>query len=422
MSGAPFDGPLAGIRVLDVTTAWAGPFVGRVLAALGADVVHVEAAKRMDLWRGGLTGENPRRYPDAQLGERPYDRTVLFNSQNLNKRSLCIDIKKPGGQQALAAAAREVDVIVSNFTPGTLARMGLDYEILSKSNPGLILVEMPAFGISGPMAKLTALGPSMEFSSGMSAFIGYADGAPTPTGPAYLDPIGGYNGAAAILTALHERGTTGRGQYVEVSQVEAAMPLIGGLVLACLENDEPPTPNGNRLPGYIIHDAFRCSGRENWVAIAIDTAVQWDALAALMNRADLRNPDLDPSTLSPEESDRLHATVAAWTPNHDKLWVATRLQQLGIAAAPVSNGRDVALDPHLHATGFFEDITHPEAGTRPYQGLPFRFAVTRLPKLGPAPMLGEHTDEILREWAGLSDDVIAELRRNGTTSNNPHEP
>ena len=155
--------PLAGIRVLDVTTAWAGPFVGRVLAALGADVVNVEAASRMDLWRGGLTGENPRRYPDGQLGERPYDRTVLFNSQNLHKRSLCIDIKRPGGREALYAVARNVDVIVSNFTPGTLARMGLSYETLSQENPGVIVVEMPAYGVSGPMSKLTALGPSMEF-------------------------------------------------------------------------------------------------------------------------------------------------------------------------------------------------------------------------------------------------------------------
>jgi crotonobetainyl-CoA:carnitine CoA-transferase CaiB-like acyl-CoA transferase len=422
MIGAPQEGPLVGIRVLDVTTAWAGPFVGRVLAALGADVVHVEAAKRMDLWRGGLTGENPRRYPDADLGERPYDRTVLFNSQNLNKRSLCIDIKKPGGQQALADVARDVDVIVSNFTPGTLARMGLDYDSLSKANPGLILVEMPAFGISGPMSRLTALGPSMEFSSGMSAFIGYDDGAPTPTGPAYLDPLGGYNGAAAILTALHERRATGRGQYVEISQVEAAMPLVGGLVLGCLENDETPSPTGNRLESYIIHDAFRCLGREEWVAIAVETEIQWEALARLMRRDDLRHLDLGSAAARRPYSERLYLAVAEWTATHDKHWIAARLQQMKIPAAPVSNGRDVARDPHLRGTGFFEEISHPEAGTRLYQGLPFQFAATRLPRLGPAPMLGEHTDEILREWGGLGDEAIAKLRSSGTTSNNPKEP
>ena len=406
------DGPLAGIRVLDVTTAWAGPFVGRVLAALGADVVHVEAAKRMDLWRGGLTGENPRRYPDGELGTRPYDRTVLFNSQNLNKRGIAIDIKKPGGQQALVDVARQADVIVSNFTPGTLARMGLDYAALSAENPRLILVEMPAFGISGPMAKLTALGPSMEFSTGMSAFIGYADGAPTPTGPAYLDPLGGYNGAAAILTALHQRARTGKGQYIEISQVEAAMPMIGGLVLASIENEEFPRPDGNRIEGYFIHDAFRCAGREQWVAIAVETQSQWDALAELMKRSDLVGASPSPA---------LYDAVAAWTATRDKHWIAPRLQTLGIAAAPVSHGKDVALDPQLRATGFFEEITHPEAGTRPYQGLPFRFADRKLPKLGPAPMLGEHTEEILRVWGGLGDDAIAELKRNGTTSNNPLE-
>lgn len=419
---APAEGPLAGVRVLDVTTAWAGPFVGRVLAALGADVVHVEAAKRMDLWRGGLSGENPRRYPDGDIGTRPYDRTVLFNSQNLNKRSLCIDIKKRGGQQALADAAKDVDVIVSNFTPGTLSRMGLDYAALSRDNPGLILVEMPAFGISGPMAKLTALGPSMEFSSGMSAFIGYDDGAPTPTGPAYLDPIGGYNGAAAILTALHERRSTGKGQYLEISQVEAAMPLIGGLVLASLENEEVPAPSGNRIAGYIIHDAFRCTGREEWVAIAVETPDQWRAMAQLMRRDELAAIDLGSDEARRSARDRLHEAVANWTATHDKNWVAPRLQQIGIAAAPVCHGRDVALDDHLRSTGFFEEITHPEAGTHLYQGLPFQFAVARLPKLGPAPMLGEHTDDILREWGGLSDEAIAELRRNGTTSNNPLDP
>lgn len=413
-------GPLSGIKVLDVTTAWAGPFVGRVLAALGADVVHVEAAKRMDLWRGGLTGENPRRYPDGVLGERPYDRTVLFNSQNLNKRSLCIDIKRPGGREALQAAGANADVIVSNFTPGTLARMGLDYEALKAVNPGLIFVEMPAFGIDGPMARLSALGPSMEFASGMSSFIGYGDGAPTATGPAYLDPIGGYNGAAAILTALHQRGRTGRGQYIEISQVEAAMPLIGGLVLASLENDEPPAPQGNRQNSSIIHDAFRCQGIEEWVAISIHGETEWQALAGLMGRDDLAGLELATTAQRQTQSALLHDAVAEWAATRDKHWIAPRLQRAGIAAAPVCHGKDVALDPHLHATGFFEEIEHPEAGLRPYQGLPFRFAVTGLPKLKPAPMLGQHTDEVLREWAGLGEAELAELAASGTTTNDPY--
>jgi crotonobetainyl-CoA:carnitine CoA-transferase CaiB-like acyl-CoA transferase len=413
-------GPLHGIRVLDVTTAWAGPFVGRVLAALGADVVHVEAAKRMDLWRGGLTGENPRRYPDGVVGDRPYDRTVLFNSQNLNKRSLCIDIKSPGGREALKAAAVTADVIVSNFTPGTLARMGLDYAELSAINPRIILVEMPAFGIDGPMAKLSALGPSMEFSTGMSTFIGYGDGAPTATGPAYLDPIGGYNGAAAIMTALHQREQTGRGQYVEISQVEAAMPLIGGLVLASLENEEPPAPQGNRQPHAIIHDAFRCRGNEEWVAIVIETEEDLRKLAGLMDRLDLADVPLATEADRQANADRLSAAVADWTIKHEKHWIAPRLQWAGIAAAPVCHGRDVALDPHLHATGFFEEIDHPEAGPRPYQSLPFRFANNGLPELRPAPMLGQHTDEVLREWAGLSESQLEELAANGTTSNDPY--
>ena len=216
-------GPLAGVRVMDMTTAWAGPFAGRVLAYLGAEVIHVESATRLDLWRGAGHGLDPVRYPDLDPGERPYNRTVLFNSQNLNKLSFTVDVKKPGGRDVLLKLAAVSDVVLSNFTPGTLARMGLGYEHLKEVKPDIIVLEMPAFGNTGPMAHHGALGPGMEFSSGMSAFVGYDGGSPMPTGPAYLDPIGGYNAAAAILTALVHRQATGQGQYIEMSQVEAAI-------------------------------------------------------------------------------------------------------------------------------------------------------------------------------------------------------
>ncbi|WP_370206851.1 CaiB/BaiF CoA-transferase family protein [Pararhodobacter marinus] len=394
--------PLSGIRVLDLTTAWAGPMASRLLTALGAEVVHVESAGRLDMARGSPQGDHPARYVDVEPGTRPYERTIFFNAQNLHKKSLAIDIKRPGGREALRSVALACDVVLGNFSPGALARMGLDYADLSQSNPRLVYLEMPACGTWGPMAPFTGLGPNMEFAAGMSAFIGYGDGRPYPTGPAYMDPIGGLNGAAAILTALHQRRAMGRGQYIELSQVEGGMSVIGELILESLERGADPQPRGNDLSGYTLHETFRCRGHEAWVAIACRDAADLSRLEAVMAA--------DGATL---DRTALKASVGSWTVGQEKHALAARLQEAGLAAAPVMHGKDVALDAHLHAIGFFERIDHPDFGPQYYQGLPFRYQNAPLPCLTHAPLLGQHSAEILSQWAGLKDDEIQGLHDAG---------
>jgi len=413
-------GPLAGVRVMDFTTAWAGPFAGRVLAYLGAEVIHIEAANRLDLWRGGGHGLDPVRYPDLDPGERPYNRSVLFNSQNINKLSLTADVKKPGGRELLLRLAAVSDVVLCNFTPGTLDRMGLGYEALRSARPDIVVLEMPAFGTSGPMAHHGALGPGMEFSSGMSAFVGYADGGPTPTGPAYLDPIGGYNAAAAILTALVHRQRTGAGQYVEMSQVEAAMPFIGELILDCLDTGSQPCPRGNHIAEAAPHDAFPARGTDAWVAVAVTSDAAWRSLTQIIGAPQLAE-DARYATLRERlrHQDDLYEPIAHWTQRHDKYEAAELLQAAGIAAAPVQDGRDASADPYLQARGFFTVLDHPEAGRRTYQGLPFKLSLTPGGQFRPAPCLGEHTMLILRDILGLSQTDISALEAAGTISNVP---
>ena len=162
-------GPLAGIRVIDMTTAWAGPYASRILAYLGAEVIHVEAATRLDIWRGGATGAvGARRFPDNDPGACPYNRCVQFNSQNINKLGLSLDIKDGEGRRLLRELVLASDVLISNFAPGMIDRLGLDYEALRAENPGLVVVEMPAFGLDGPMSQGRALGPTMEMEAGMA--------------------------------------------------------------------------------------------------------------------------------------------------------------------------------------------------------------------------------------------------------------
>ncbi len=267
--GTPARGPLAGLRVLDFTTAWAGPMTGRILAFLGAEVVKVESASRPDTWRMHNAVFQAKRFPDGQAGEKPHNRCALFNSQNHNKLGLSLDIKHPKGIAAMHRLAATADVVICNFTAGTLARMGVGYEALKTIKNDIIVVEMPGFGNTGPLSKAAANGATMEMAAGMCAMIGYPGGAPTTTGQVYPDPMGGYNGAAAVMTALMHRQATGEGQYIELSQVEAAMQFIGEELLYAIAAKQDPELHGNRVRWAAPHDAYPALGKDEWVTIAV---------------------------------------------------------------------------------------------------------------------------------------------------------
>lgn len=412
-------GPLDGIRVMDMTTAWAGPYAGRVLANLGADVIHIESAGKLDLWRGGGHALDPLRYPDLDPGERPWNRTVLFNSQNMNKRSLTVDAKLPGGLEVLMRLARVSDVVLANFTPGTLERLGLGIAALREVNPSIIVVEMPAFGNYGPMSSHVGLGPSMEFGAGMGPLVGYGDGQPFPTGPAYLDPVGGYNAAAAVLVALASRQHSGEGQAVEISQVEAAMPLIGEIILAGIERGDDPPADGNHIDTAAPHNAYPCAGDDEWIAIAAFSEAEWRSMCAVLNRPDLASdPRFEGRERRKANEEALDAEIARTVASMDKHELAARLQDGGVPAAPVQNGVDLSKDPYLVHRRFFDVLDHPEVGRRTYQGMPFHFSETAAGQWRAAPLLGEHNREILLEL-GYSDGEIDRLDECGTISSIP---
>jgi crotonobetainyl-CoA:carnitine CoA-transferase CaiB-like acyl-CoA transferase len=416
----PATGPLTGIRVVELTTAWAGPMAGRILAFLGAEVIHVEAADRLDSWRMHKQVFNPHRYPPDGAGDRPWNRAVQFNSQNENKLSLTLDTKKPGGLATLRRLIAKSDVVLCNFTAGTLTRMGVGYDQLCDLHPGIIVAEMPAFGTGGPMSHATAIGPSMEMAAGMAGMIGYKGGPPEVSGPTYPDPIGAYHGAAAVLTALIHLQRTGQGQHVEIPQVEAAMHYIGEHILAALLTGNNPEPDGNRVPHAAPHGAFPAAGNDEWVAIAITNDAKWQTLCRIIGDPALAG---DPRYATHENrlrnQDALEASVAAWTRQHDKHATAEALQAAGVPAAPVNGGKDGAHSPYLAARGWFKQLDHPEVGRIAHEGLPFHFSLTPGTQRSAAPCLGQHTTQILSGIVGLSDTDIAELARAGTTSAEP---
>jgi crotonobetainyl-CoA:carnitine CoA-transferase CaiB-like acyl-CoA transferase len=411
------DTPLAGVRILDFTTAWAGPMAGRVLAFLGADVIHVEHATRVDLWRHHRQAYRPWLYPAGDGGEQRYNRNAQFNSQNINKRSLTLDLKQPRGLELALDLAAKCDIVLSNFTPGALARAGLDYQSLKAINPKIIYAEMPAYGNSGPKSAALAVGGTMEMAAGMTSLIGYPRGKPQTTGPNYMDPIGGYNAAAAILTALVHRQHSGQGQYVEVPQVEAAMHFIGAELLAAAASGKDPERVGNRVDWAAPHDAFPALGDDEWVAIAVMDDAAWRALSEVIGIAQ----DERFAALAGRQGheDEIGAMISRWSSGIDKCHAAEMLQRAGVPAAPVLNAAEVSASSFLAARGFFTTLDHPEAGRHAYQGIPIHLSRTPGADHRAAPTIGQDTSAILRDLLGLGDEAIAALEADGTTSSKP---
>lgn len=414
--------PLANIRVIELTTAWAGPMAGRVLAFLGAESIHVEAPNRVNSWRLNKDKPNPINFPDHKPGARWYDRSFLFNSQNINKLSCILNLKTEEGRATLRDLVSVADVLICNFRPGTLRKLGVDYQSLAAIKPDIIVAELPAFGAAGPMSKHAALGPTMEMAAGMSAMIGYPGGHPEVTGPSYLDPIGGFNGAAAILVALLHRQRTGQGQYVEVGQVEAAMHLIGAEILKAAETGQDPLPNGNRVPDASPHDAFPARGDDQWIAIAATSEEQWQALCREMERADLvTDPRFVSLAKRHDNEDELTALIGAWTQRHDKHELAGRLQRAGVAAAPVQTPKDVAEDPYLHHRGFFTELDHPDVGLHRHPGLPIHLSLTPGGQVRSAPTFGGHNRHVLETILHLPPEEVLRLESSGAMGTEPLE-
>lgn len=411
------DMALAGVHVLDLTTAWAGPMATRMLAALGASVVKIEAPYHPDGWRGQREPSDLWMYPDSDPGVRPFDRNAWFNTQNAGKRSVVLDLRSEDGRRLVRALALRCDLVIANSRPGTLRRLGLDRSSLAGDAPAVSVIEMPPYGTGGPSELERALGPTMEAAAGISHFIGYFGDGPLGSGPAYVDPMGALNGAAAALTAIMHRRKTGHGLAVEVAQREAAMQWIGEWLLetALLLADRLRT--GNEHPTFAPHGAYPCQGEDQWIAISVHDDVEWGALMNQVGRSDLVATI---RTLSDRRRQReeIDALLSRWTSGQEKWDLARRLQDNGVRAAPVSDGRDVAIDEDLLAAGFFVDRDHPVAGRHRYPGVPIGGLGVQGPA-EPAPGFGVNTREILREWLGLDDDRLDALEQSGVIATAP---
>ncbi len=408
--------PLAGVRVLTFTQAWAGPFATQLLALLGADVVQIEARRRPDVWRGagapvGAVVLDPSRT------QSPLNTNGMYNSANLNKRAITLDMTDPRGSEIFWRMLPAFDVLADNFSPHVMPSWGITMETLAARRPDIIFASMSGYGGQGPHAEYAANGATTEPMSGLSSIHGYDGDIPMNTGGLIPDPISGYHFAAAIVAALHHRRRTGQGQRIDLSMMEAVAVQIGDAILEVEANGRTPGPRGNRHPSYAPHGIYPTKNGE-WLAIAAETDADWQSFASYTEVSEL---GVDSRFESVSERKRnetaLDEVVSAWCRDRDAAAEAVSLVALGLRAARVERFKPLyeAASPQFAARGFLVPVTHPESGTHLLPVAPWTLARTPRAPARYSPCFGEHSREVFRQELGMSDDEYDALEASGVT-------
>ncbi len=395
--------PLAGIRVADFSWYAAGPIASMILAQHGAEVVKVESEAKPD----GLRVLHPMPKDRSGLNLSGY-----FNNFNANKLSLALNMAHPQARETALRLIGECDVVIENFSPGVFDKWGLGYEALTKVRPDIIYVRAPMQGSDGPHRDFAGYGAFITALAGLSHLTGFPDRPPVGAGTNYSDfVVNPGHIAVAIMAALHYRDRTGRGQMIEVAQVESAAAVIGAAILDYTANGRAGERAGNRVAHAAPHGAYRCAGEDRWCAIAVTSDAEWEAFCQATGHTEWRD---DPrfATLAARKAneDELDCLVEGWTKTRSAEEAMATLQAAGVPAGVVQNARDLLeVDTHLRERGHYAYLDHPEAGRTAYDGPPFRLSKTPGLVHSPAPCLGQHTEYVCREIIGLSDKEISRL-------------
>lgn len=396
-------GPLEGVRVLDLGWTWAAPFTTMMLCDLGADVIKVESASRVDVLR--LSGA----FAD---GVRHYERSGYHNACNRGKRSVTIDLKHPDGRQLVLDLVRHCDIVIENFSPRVLPGLGLGWETLEAVNPQLIMVSMSAYGATGPERDYIAYGDHLLMGSGMAAATGHPDDPPTPIGTYYGDPVAGMYGALAATAALDERDRTGRGLHLEMSQMEGLLSVIPGPLMTASAG-ETVERVVDKSDAMAPHGFYRCEGDDAWVAIAVEDDDGWRALRGVLRAAGNDVPEWPTLADRRRHEADLDVIVSSWTAARSPWEVTTACQSVGVAAIPMMNAARLLWDHHLHQRSFFRWVVHPVIGPSPIPGVVFRVGATGAQVRGPAPLLGEHNQQVFCNLLGMDEQRFEMLVQSG---------
>ncbi|MEC8891420.1 MAG: CoA transferase [Chloroflexota bacterium] len=408
------DGPLSGIRVLTFAHAWSGPFATELLGLLGAEVVQIEAPHRADVWR--RTGNSvPEGVRNGHVVQHPLNTQGLYNSANLNKRALTLDMSQEEGQDIFWRLVPHFDVLLENFTPQIMGRWGITLEALEEKRPGIIFASLSAYGATGPYKKYPGNGGTTEPMSGLSSIHGYEGDKGMNTGGMIPDPISGYFMVASIMSALHAKDLTGKGQRIEGSMLEAMVTVVGDALGEFQSTGIIPRPSGNRHPRIAPHNVYRTKEENGWVAIAIQEEDTWCEVAKLMGvSADSRFNSREDRKLN---EDRLDEIVSEWTRTTSSENVEKVINDLGGCSARVVSLYELYTkpDPNLLSRGFLSYVKHPETGINILPTRSWKFKNVESSEVRHSPCVGQHSREILREFLDINDKEYQSLVESSVT-------
>jgi crotonobetainyl-CoA:carnitine CoA-transferase CaiB-like acyl-CoA transferase len=372
------------------------------LATLGADVIKIESVQRPDGYRFTQTF--------AQLGEDYYEHSTTYQSSNLGKRNLTLDLSRPEGRDLLRRLAATADVVLENFSPRVMENFGLDYPRLREIKPDVVMIRMPGFGLEGPWRDFVGWALVIEQVTGMSWITGHPDGPPLGPG-GFIDCAVSMHAGVALQAALAHRDRTGEGQLIELAQIETGACLTAEQVIDFSMNGRVQERTGNRDRAMAPQGAYPCRD-EAWIALSVRDDADWQRLVALLGEPGwARSPELATVAGRRARHDEIDEGLAAWTRERDADELVSELCSSRIPAARCLVATRMYGEPHLEARGYYQAIEHPRSGVRRHPVWPLRFSFGPHPHYrGPAPTLGQHNDEILGGELGLSAEELAELR------------
>ena len=396
---------LEDIKVADFSWIIAGPTTTKLLADSGAQVIRIESYHSPD---------NLRSISPMKDGVSGINRSATYARYNSSKYGVSLNLKHPKGLELAKRIVAWADIVVENYTPGVMERLGLGYEELTKVRPDIIMLSMPLLGHTGPLANHPGLGVQLSDLIGFGNLTGWPDRGPCTLPGAYTDFISPHFAIAAVIAALDHRRRTGKGQYIEICQFEAGLQFIAPVLLDWVVNGREPVRKGNDCDYAVPHGVYRCRGRDRWCAITVFTSTEWKSLCGVIDNPALSGePDFETLMGRRKHSAEIDRLIEVWTTLHDAEQVMQLLQAAGVAAGVVANGQDLFENPQLENRGFYKPLEHAEIGLHHYPIPPFKLSRTPCEPRMPAPCLGQHNEYVYRQIIGVSDTEFVELLNDG---------
>ena len=399
-AAVPGAGALAGLRVVEIGFAAAGPLVGKYLANFGAEVIRLESRLASDVFR--------TTYPPFKDGVIDPDHAGMFAFYNDGKRSASLNLKHPNGVALARALIAQADVFVESFTPGTVARLGLGPDTLRAENPGLIVLSSCNQGQTGPHAFHPGYGSQLSALAGFVQLLGEPDSTPVLLYGPYIDYVAVGYGVIGVLAALERRKRTGQGCTIDLSQYEAGLQFLTPSILEFAATGQIPGRSGNADPVAVPHGVYRCSGPDRWAALSVWSDAEWRALREIIGVVGL-------GTAAERRASGavLDARISSWTQGRDRDDVVDALRGAGLRAAPVLSISELFSDPQLAHRAMWPAVRHPAIGDMHLMAPPFRLSATPSVQERPGPLFGADNDHVFGELLGLTADERRSLERDG---------